>query len=373
MLRIGIDGRPFQGNAAGTGRYGRELCKVLSEEFPEAQFFVYSNRPITMPVVNQRWVHRCDHSSFWSGLPASFWYLERVRTLVHQDKLDLFWGGANLLPRGVQSHCPCVVTVLDVVPALFPETMTWKHRLVHEVYFDRTLKQADCLVTISNGSAHRIEQIFGRKPDEIVYPCVSNLFMPPIAREVDRVRQHYGLERSFLLAVATLEPRKNLPVLLQALINLRSSGVAVPDICLVGQAGWRTSMLRDMIDQAGKAGIRIVQTGFVPDDDLPALYAASSAFLFTSVYEGFGMPVLEAINCGARVFAADVPEIREAGSDRATYFEPTLEGITKVLGDFLTQEVLEPQKIQVVNTESRHDSSWKEEGRKLAVVLKSML
>lgn len=373
MLRIGIDGRPFQGNPAGTGRYGRELCRVLSEEFPGAQFFVYSHKAITMPVVDRRWIHRREQSPFWARLPASIWHFERVGSLARHDELDLFWGGANLLPRGIEGQCPSVVTVLDVVPALFPETMSWRHRLVHKAYFDRTMRVADRLVTISSGSAERLEQMFGRKPDAVIYPCASNLFKPPNLTDMDRVKKHYGLERPYLLAVATLEPRKNLPTLLQALINLRASGAAVPDLCLVGQVGWKTHSLQSMIEQAAKVGIKIVRTGFVPDEDLPALYAASRAFVFASVYEGFGMPVLEAINCGARVFATNTPEIAEAGADRATYFEPTAEGIVKVLGDFLAQDTSHEPSWSTVATDSELGSSWETEGRKLAVMMKSLL
>ena len=373
MFRIGIDGRPFQGNLAGTGRYGQELCRVLSEEFPGAQFFVYSNKPITMPVADLRWSHRKDHSKLWSQLPASLWYLERVGTLARHDKLDLFWGGANFLPRGVQGQCRSVVTVLDVVPVLFPETMSWRHRLVHRAYFDRTLREADRLVTISKGSAHRIEQIWGRKPDEIIYPCTADVFVPPAASDVERVKRHYGLERPYLLTVATLEPRKNLSLLLQALLVLKANGLVVSDLCLVGQVGWKSGSLQKIINQATLVGIRIVQTGFVPNKDLPALYAASRAFVFASVYEGFGMPVLEAVRCGARVFATDLPEIREAGGSQATYFEPTVDGIANALREFFAEDYALENFLPRANPGEGHDTSWQTEGRKLAMTMKSLL
>lgn len=373
MLRIGIDGRPFRGNSAGTSRYGRELCRVLDSEFPTAQFIVYANYAVSMPVANERWTIRREHSSLWSKLPASLWYFERVGALAREDKLDLFWGGASLLPRGIERQCRSVVTVLDVVPALFPETMGWKNRWAHQIYFRRTLAVADSLVTISQGTARRLKQMFGRKPDEIVYPCASDLFVPPQAADVERVKKHYGLEEPFFLSVATLEPRKNLPALIQALVNLKASGVTAPALCLVGQVGWKTDELRRRIEQADEAGIRIVQTGFVPDEDLPALYAASSAFVFASVYEGFGMPVLEAIKCGARVLAADIPEIREAGGNQTTYFKPSVQGITETLRNFLDEDPSNQRLLPLVGESDGHDTSWKAEGRKLAVTMKSLL
>jgi glycosyltransferase involved in cell wall biosynthesis len=373
MVRIGIDGRPFQTELAGTGRYVLELCRVLDFCFPEAEFYVYSNRPVVLPVQSDRWRLVGDPSSLCSGLPASVWYLERVGLLAKRDAINVFWGTGNLLPRGLK-HGKSILTVYDLVPQLFPATMGLKHRLAYQLYFPQSLKRADRLVTISQGSRYRLAQAFGRLADEVVYPCAAQQFSRPSALEIDRIRLRYELRRPFLLAVATLEPRKNIDSLIKALISLkRKDKLALPDLALVGQVGWKAKSLLTLIEQAKSAGVHIVQTGFVPDQDLPGLYGACSAFVFPSLYEGFGMPVLEALRCGAFVLASDVAEIREAGALDATYFEPSVRGIETALEQFLQSEAhLKPSSHELV-LERQHGSDWQLEGKKMAGVIQSLL
>lgn len=373
MARIGIDGRPFQTDLTGTGRYVFELCRALDGLLLGAEFFVYSNRPISLPAISDRWRFVDDTSSIMAGLPSSIWYLERVGTLAKRDSIDVFWGCANYLPRGLGS-CRNVLTVLDLVPQLYPETMSFKHRLFHNLYFSNSLARADRLVTISQGSRHRIAQTFGKSVDAVVYPCVSEQFGTVSPEEVKRVRNQFGLRDSFLLAVATLEPRKNLTALIDALILLKAERqIKVPDLVLVGQAGWKARALSRMIAKARSAGVRIVLTGFVSDRDLRGLYAASAACVFPSVYEGFGMPVLEALACGTHVLASDVPEIREAGAAYATYFEPTTEGIARAVEQFMKScNYRSPDKTTADRTLD-HASTWAKEADKLAKVIKSVL
>lgn len=375
-MRIGIDGRPFQAELAGTGRYVTELCCVLDRCLPQAEFFVYSNQLIALPVSNDRWHLVGESSPVFSRLPSSLWYFERVGYLAKKNSINVFWGGANFLPRGLNA-CGSVLTVLDLVPELYPETMGLKHRLAHKVYFSQSLRQADRLVTISQGSKSRLERVFGVVADEVVFPGVSERFRPPTDQEMNRVRRRYELQNPFLLTVATLEPRKNLDALLTALIQLKISGqLNIPALAIVGQVGWKAGALLKLVEEAIAAGIKIHQTGYVLDEDLPALYGASSAFIFPSIYEGFGMPVLEALKCGAHVLASDVPEIREAGGSHATYFEPSVEGIKQTLLQFLQSEAyLHPESSLNHERITRliiHGSTWEEEGRKLAMVIKSL-
>jgi glycosyltransferase involved in cell wall biosynthesis len=345
---------------------------VLDHLMPDAQFFVYSNRPIVMPVSSERWSHINDPSLLMRRLPGTLWYLERASALVRRDAIDVFWGTANFLPRRLNDHARTILTVLDLVPQLFAQTIGLKHRLVHKLYFGASLSKANCVVTISQGTKRRLVQRYGQDITEVIYPCVNERFKRQHDSAIERVRVKYGLKQTFLLTVATLEPRKNLIAVLQAMSYLIGKGLDMPALVLVGQIGWKNKALFETINQAQSAGIRVVQTGFVPDEDLPALYGAAMAFIFPSLYEGFGMPVLEALHCGARVLASDTPEIREAGGDGVTYFEPTVEGIVNALEALLQPATQVKPDLHPSLGRLAHASTWEQEGLKLAELIRSL-
>jgi glycosyltransferase involved in cell wall biosynthesis len=349
----------------------------LDSDLNQAECFTYSKLPIKLQVISDHWHQTDDSQTVFSRLLPSVWYLERVGHLAKQDLIDVFWSGANFLPMHLSHRCRTVLTVHDVVGTLYTETLSVNHRLVYKFFFRRSLRQTDRLVTNSLGTADRLLKHYGIKTDEVILPCARGNFDAPSVKTMSDVRLRYGLTDPYLLSVSTIEPRKNLESMLQALIELTRDGLQLPSVALVGQVGWKTSPILKKVEDAKSAGIRIVQLGYVPDEDLPALYGACSAFVFPSIYEGFGMPVLEALKCGAHVLASDIPEIREAGGDHATYFEPTVQGIKQALVQFLESDVyLHPARSQDPERLSRiaqHGSTWKQEGRKLANVIQSLV
>jgi len=331
-MLIGLDGRPFYGALAGTGRYVSELCKALDAALPEVRFLVYGTGPMQLPPLSERWRQRGDESSLSSRLPASLWYLARAGELAAKDGVDVFWGSANFLPLTLPASIPAVLTVYDLVFRLFPATMSWQHRLLHELFFERSLRRADCITSISQGTSDRLAALYGRSADMIIPPRAGAQFRQQDRARVEAALRQYRIDFPYFLSVSTLEPRKNLPTLVSALMALAAEGALEgTGLVLVGQQGWRSTPLVAQLDAARENGIRIVEAGYVGDEDLPALYAGAEAVVMPSLYEGFGMPVLEALRCGGRVVASDTPEIREAGGDGPIYIEPSLDGIKRGL------------------------------------------
>jgi glycosyltransferase involved in cell wall biosynthesis len=145
----------------------------------------------------------------------------------------------------------------------------------------------------------------------------------PFGRELSpaalaAVRARYGVDRPFVLALGTLEPRKNLPRLIEAFATLPAPLRDTHELVLAGAAGWGMRPTRQAIEQ--HRSVRAL--GWVPDEDLAALYQACEAFCYPSLHEGFGLPVLEAMRSGAAVVAARVPSLREVGGDAAIYADP---------------------------------------------------
>lgn len=364
--RIGIDGRAFYGLAAGTGRYVTELCKVLDQALPDTHFYVYANRPVRLPVDNERWHWQAEPSVFWRMCPASVWFFLRCGARASRDGMDMFWGCANFLPLWLPARVKTVLTVYDLVFRLFPQTMGWKHRLVYRLFFGKGLARADRIVTISEGTARRLKQHFGVATDAVVRPAVRAGLVRPTPEAIAQTRARHELPEGYLLSVSTLEPRKNLPALLQALIHLTESGT-FPGLCLVlvGQRGWLHHDLERLLQRSRQAGLRVMALGYVPDQDLPALYAGARAVLMPSLYEGFGMPVLEALQCGARVMTSDTPETREAGGQHALYVTPDVPGIQAGLQALLCTPAPDHTPTPTAAW------SWQTEGQSLAQVIRT--
>jgi glycosyltransferase involved in cell wall biosynthesis len=326
-LRLGVDGRCFLGTQAGTARYAKEICLALHRAFPKAEVLIYGPKSMQLPREGAGWVVRSDSSGFWGKMPGIFWYMFRAGRLARQDGINVFWGAANFLPFGLGSGCLSLLTVYDLVPDLYPKTMRWTHRLAHRLFFRSGLRHSDVLITISAGTRERVSARYGRLAELVIRPCTSAHFTRPDEATIARVRKAHDLPDKYLLTVATFEPRKNLAALLEAYVGLARQGIDFGALVLVGEMGWLTGPTVQAIETAQRQGLVVRCLGYVPDEDLPALYACAELFVLPSLYEGFGIPVMEALSCGARTLASDVPEIREAGGTEATYCEPTVEGL----------------------------------------------
>jgi glycosyltransferase involved in cell wall biosynthesis len=327
-LLVGIDGRCLAGAMAGSGRYVSELCKTLDTALPDARFAIFSNVEIVLPVQNERWTVRRDESFWGRRLSPFVWYMLRAGRLASKDGVTTFWGGSNFLPLGLARKVNAVVTVLDVVHRVFPQSMGWKHRLAFEWFFRHSLKRANVVSAISKGTSDRLAHYGYRAADIIVKPGVDVRFGPVDAGAIAAMRAALGIGGRYLLSVSTMEPRKNLNQLIAAYGAMHTAG-EIPgiELVLVGQMGWKTGAIVQSIEDARKNGARITITGHVPDEMLSALYAGAEVFLMPSIYEGFGLPVLEARMCGTRVVTTDMPETREAGGLNVMYVKPTQAGI----------------------------------------------
>ena len=310
-LRIGIDGRYQGGPLTGVPRYIDELCIQLDVLLPNAQFFVYAQRAEGIRLPSARWRLHTETSKRWASTKPNLWWKLRAGPLIRADKLDVLWAAGGLMPSRI-GKVPTLLTVYDLTFRLYPETMSRFNLWAHRLFFRGDLLRASRVLAISEGTSQKLHEFYGRRADAIVRPDAAALFHPQSDEKQADARTRYGLKSPFLLAVSTLEPRKNFVSLIEAFLLLKRAGhLPKHELVLIGKKGWKDTALAGMI--ASDEGRSIRSLGFVPDADLPALYSACDVFCMPSLYEGFGIPVLEARRCGARVVTTDIPELREAG------------------------------------------------------------
>jgi glycosyltransferase involved in cell wall biosynthesis len=328
-LSIGIDGDALRAPLSGVGQYIFNLARELDALLPEAFFIAYSRLPagrVRLP--SPRWQLRTEPLPAFRRVPSFVWLKTRARAMCVSDKLDVFWAGRSLHPR-LNEGVRTVSSVHDLNHLVVPETMQFQSRWSNRLWFRGDLLEADCVLANSNGTAQRLRSVIGAKVSGVVWPGVTPQYRPSRSTseiEIPERLTRLGVKRPYLLSVATPEPRKNLIAVLRAFIDLKKEGkLREHQLVLAGPTGWKNRALSERLGEARAHGL--VLAGYVPDDLMPTLYGQADALVFPSLYEGFGMPVLEARACGARVVTTNIPELREAGDEYVVYVEPTLEGI----------------------------------------------
>lgn len=319
-LRIGIDGEGLRKPLSGIGHYVFNLCRELDAAWPQAHFFVYGRLPADqLALPSARWTLRQEPRPALRRIPSFFWLKTRGAAMCRQDGLDVFWAGRALHPgRGAAKRI--VSTVHDLNHLLVPETMEaptlWSHRL----FFGRDVKTADVVLANSRGTSNRLARHLGRRADAIVYPGVRENFNPAAQQcwpQAEAALAALSVVRPYFLAVSTLEPRKNMGQLVEAFASAKAQGaLAHHRLVLAGARGWQNAALGERVTALKAQGV--VMPGYIADELMPALYAGADTLVMPSLYEGYGMPVAEAVAVGTPVITSDVPELEEASAGLAT-------------------------------------------------------
>ena len=246
-----------------------------------------------------------------------------------------------IVPPGV--HGKTVVTVHDMVLHAFPETMRTRTRLLLKLSLRRSMQRADRIVTDSEFSRREIAKYYPAYAEKVrVVPCGVDRkrFAPAEKAEIERVRQAHHLPAQYFLYLGTLEPRKNLVRLIRAYGLLRKRYPDAPPLVLAGGKGWQYESIFAAAEDAAVRG-HIIFPSYIPSGDMAALYSGALAFVFPSLYEGFGMPPLEAMACGCPVLTANAASLPEAAGNAALLCNPQkVSAIEKGLERLLTDEPL---------------------------------
>lgn len=321
-MKIGMDARPLIGPRTGIANYLCGLLEALGKEDQTDEFLLYAPRPIAFPLPNDHWRTRVYRGI--KGTNGPLWLQVYGRRFAERDRINLFWGAHFLLPLFLTRRIRTIVTVYDLVPFLFPETMEALNYLALRILLPPSLARADRVIAISHTTASDLQRKLGVPPEKItvIPPGVASHFTP---RDPDEARQHvarvWGLLNPYLLFVGTLEPRKNLATLIKAFASLPVTTRKTWTLLVVGAAGWKNSLIHAAADPLKLEGtVRFL--GYVPDQELSWLYTGATVLLFPSLYEGFGVPLIEAMASGLPIVASDIPVVREVAGDAALFVPP---------------------------------------------------
>lgn len=324
MLKIAIDATAIPPQRVGAGNYIFHLVQGLSRVDPENQYFVFA-KPNHIAEWN---IQQPNFRFFASASPLRFfrliWEQSVLPWLVQKHNVDVLHGPHYSLP--LLNPGRSVVTFCDMIFFLYPELHSLSKRIFFQQMMRVSARRADKIITISESTARDLLHFLGDQllPDKVraIPLAVSDHFkyVNDPAR-VARICAQYGLQaRDFILFVGVLEPRKNIPTLLHAYRDLLDRGFR-QQLAVVGRPGWMFDDIFTTVKSL-KLEAHVVFTGYVSVEDLPYLYHGARVFVYPSIYEGFGLPVLEAMACGTPVVTSNVSSLPEIVGQAGLLVDP---------------------------------------------------
>lgn len=330
-MKILVNAIPLVGLLTGISRYVRQLYHEL-EQYSGIEIFYFDgvrvHRQMPDQAVPEKWIRAT--AGIWK-LPDPIiftlrsldwlkyeWMLRRVCRLNRYD----IYHETGFLPAALRG-IPTVYTIYDLSLSKFRHTHPKERVWFHDFFFPRRIKYASHVLTISNFIRQEIHDTIRIPYNRIsaIHLAPSSIFYPRQLESIHNIRKQYGIPKEYLLFVGSLEPRKNLALLVQALQRCRTK---IP-LVLAGWEGWGDKDWMHAIKGSGLEN-RIIMTGYVDDETLAHFYSGASAFVYPSIYEGFGLPILEAMACGCPVICSNAASMPEVAGDSAIQIDPNNPG-----------------------------------------------
>jgi glycosyltransferase involved in cell wall biosynthesis len=317
-MRIAFDGTTLCPGRTGVGYYTEHLLRHLAEQARGDELVVVSNTDVDMalPLPSRVRVVR----SRWRA-PRLVWMQTLAPRMLGRLAPDVVHFTNGMMP--FVRRAPTVVTIHDMSLTLYPRYHPMRRVVLNRPLVNVAAQHADAIITVSESAKRDIVRLYGLSADRVhvVHEAAAPWFGPVTDRaRLLAVRERYGLGERFVLYVGTIEPRKNLSSLLDGFAQRRLAGDLPHQLVCAGPYGWLSRDVEQRIERFGvKDAVRVL--GYVPFEDLPAIYTLAEMFVFPSLYEGFGLPVVEAMACGAPVLIGPVPALSEIAGDAAEYVD----------------------------------------------------
>jgi glycosyltransferase involved in cell wall biosynthesis len=374
-MRVGIDGYPLAEPRTGVGHYTLELARALALISPGDDFELVSPAPFEAAALDE--VKRANLPNLFTKNPRAssirgHWWSIGLPMYIRRAGFDLFHGTNFDVPLWKQGRS--VVTIHDLSALLHPDTH--RSRLVRRARLRLPLvvRFANMIITPTESVRREVCQRFKLKPARVraIHSAARTSFVPVPFAETAELRQRLRVEDDFLLFVGTLEPRKNLLTLLKAFAQIVGQSELRPQLVIAGGAGW---LMDEMFTFIRKSGIteRLRFTGYLSDEELRGLYSSCKVFIYPSVYEGFGLPPLEAMACGAPVIAGRIPSLQEVLGSTARLVEPLdVEALAGSIVELLKDEN-QRRALGAAGLKHAAQFSWEQTARQTLDVYRQLL
>ncbi len=340
-MKIGYDAKRLFNNFTGIGNFSRTLVDILSTEAPDMEMVFYTPKvrttPVTLPYLERR---NCRISMPTGLMRGGLWRTFSIAGQARRDGVDLFHGLSNELPVGLK--VPSVVTIHDVAFHCFHDMYHWQDRRIYDMKWRHACSNADRVIAISQNTKDDIVRFYDVDPEKIdvVYQPVALRYYEKVEARPDSL----FIKRPYMLYVGTVNSRKNLLGAVKALRTLPAD-LQIPIVCVGGGSDYKRKV-QEYVAEHHMEGLVIFPDHRVEDDELHQLLLNAELFVYPSFYEGFGLPVVEALLCGCPVLTSNISSLPEAGGPDSLQADPaSVEDIAEKMRLGLTDSALRERMI----------------------------
>lgn len=375
-MRIYIEAEHTKRQKTGVGYYTYNLIKALQKTDNKNDYTLlfwkillkkgYSPIEITAPNFKNKFIRFSYHLYYklfklGLGIPLNFFAKKPDLALFTNFVLFPVYGGKK------------VVVIYDLSFKKYPQYSDKKNEIFLNKFVPKAVKKADHIITISQNSKKEIIEFYNASPDKvsIINPSYSkDIFKPQKKDSIEKIKEKYKIGSNYFLFTSSLEPRKNVLGIIKAYVSLPLEIRKENSLVLVGGKGWKDEEIWLEIEKQRKQGNKIITPGYVLEEELPIFYSGANIFLYPSIYEGFGIPILEAMACGAPVITSNISSMPEVAGDAALLVNPEKseeikEAIIEIVNnDNLRKDLIDKGFKQIKKF------SWEESAKKLLEVFK---
>jgi glycosyltransferase involved in cell wall biosynthesis len=332
--KVGIIADRLNRTLTGVGTYVYHLVRELSKT-EDISLITYQDLslPFDVPTVIM------NPFGVFSNHSLYLWHLYVNGALHRTTEFDIIHSPENAAFI-TSVTCKKVVTIHDLILYLFPHYAGLLHRVRCRMLLPWTVKTADGIIAVSQSTKRDLVTRVGVPEQKItvIYPGVGPEFSPCNPNTVKEIREKYHLNHPFILYTGTLAPHKNVSTLVTSFRRLKDSGMP-HSLVLTGIRGWRYHSVLETVRRLHLEK-DVVFTGYIPYEDLPGMYSAADLYVYPSLYEGFGLPVVEAMACGCPVIASNVSSLPEVVGDAGVLITPTVDELATSMQEVLRDESL---------------------------------
>lgn len=344
-LKIGFDGKRAANNLTGLGNYSRSLIEQLANEYPANDYFIYTPKA-KESILKFSFFAKPNIHLILPNKSKLLWRSFGIKNQLSEDKIDLFHGLSHEIPFGINNTgIKSIVTIHDLIFLRKPQYYKLIDRIIYKFKSKYACENADKIIAISEKTKEDIVELYNINPAkiEVIYQSCDDSFKTTATElEKQKVKEKYQLPEKYILSVGTIEPRKNLLVVIRALAQTNQNHKLV----VIGKETAYAKLVKQEIEKLDLQN-RVIFLKNIPFKDLPIIYQLAKLFVIPSYYEGFGIPIIEALYSKVPVIAATGSCLEEAGGPDSLYVHPDdVEGFATAINKVIHEENLQQIMIE---------------------------